>query len=360
MKQFDFYDNSVANYIAISPTSPQMMFIPTEESALWQLEDFFHNGVSKIGISQTPLSLTSYSSIDPLFPGSKSPTLYAGVSNINVPFSIDPNYADFILSTVDIPKQDLYINVSTKITTLENGIQLLEIPKDRFKDFLKGTYNYGTYYLYVKPKNITTKITSIQRGQHLDYKDVSTSYATAPTDPLRRTYYSVDRSSFLNSVWNFENANYSQQRGRLLGSVVEVYTPSGTLKTIRFVANDNMFNDATLPTIVNLELSPNYIGYESPQQSIASGDVLKIYPRETYFNPIPLTLNFQAIDNSIYGLVRFMKNDVARDITTNIFEVYDDNGITIASDGSIDGKVVQSYQISQVGNTEVRKGLPLS
>jgi len=362
MRQFDFSDNSIVNYIPISPTSPKMMFIPTEESASWILKDFVNSQTNYEGISQTPYSLLSANrtNLSPLFPGFKSPTQYVGVSTIDTIHIINPIFADFFISNENIESENLFLNDEEKIKVLGNKIQLLEIPQYRFKNYNDNTYNYGLYYLSIQSKCITTTVSTISLGKHLPYEatsgslSVSTAYVNSTNTSLkRRTYYSVDKNPFLNTIWEFENINHLQQKGRLLGSVVEVYSSSGEYKTTKFISNDDINTNA----LVNLELSPNYIGYDSPFQNIIVGDILKIYPKESYFNAISIILNFQSINNSITGLSQYIKNDVARDLQTNVFEIYDDNGITVSEDGSIDGTIIASYQISQVNNKEVRKNL---
>jgi len=50
-----------------------------------------------------------------------------------------------------------------------------------------------------------------------------------------------------------------------------------------------------------------------------------------------------------------LMNDVARDMTTGVYEIYDSNGITIDSSGNFNGNVIQQYQITQVNGYEIRK-----
>lgn len=346
MKQFDFNDNKIINYTPLEPTSPQMMFVPTEESAAWSLQNYkatqTTSTVYQTGISQKLSAVANY----------------VGISTIDIPHIIDPDFTDFKISNQTITNEDLFTNDGDqKILMLGNKIQLLEIPKDRFKNSDTGEYNYGVYYLQIQPKCVTTTIKSIVQGTRNLYSSINTAETVTNLSTIRTTYYNLDKIPFSGTtlLWDFGNALYLKQKGRLLGSVVEVYDSNGKLKTTRFVTNDdiNTYPDS------RVELSPNYIGYESPQHTINIGDIVKIYPRETYFNPITLTLNFQSLNNTVYGLVQFMKNDVARDITTNVYEIYDDNGLSVSAEGNVDGKVVQSYQIQQVGNKELRKNLKI-
>jgi hypothetical protein len=362
MIQFDFTDNTIVNLIPIEPSAPQMMFIPTEESATWPLRSYTSSEAANEGISQTPYSLNSTGdpgNVDLLFPGMKNPTHYVGVSTVNVPHVINPDFTDFIICNDDIDAEELFLDESEKIKLFDNNIQLLEVPINRFKDYELDLFNYGTYYLSIKPKHIETSIISVEKGKHLDYNDLSDEYSTE-NDTTRRTHYEVSKEHFEDTPWDFFDVAYRYQKGRLLGSVVEVYSSSGELKTTRFIVNNDFFSklnitDPANNTTARIELSPNYIGYDSPQQQIDVGDTLKIYPRETYFNPISLILNFQPTETSVKGLIQYLKNDVVRDIKTNIYQIYDEEGVSVTNGGDIDGNVVQEYQILQVGDKEVRK-----
>src|SRR5690554_1944552 len=204
MIQFDFTDNSITNFIPIEPSAPQMMFVPTEESATWPLRSYSSSEGAFEGISQTPNSLLNKSDIDPLFHGMKNPTRYVGISTINVPHVIDPDFTNFILSNDDIGSEELFLDDSEKIKLFDNNIQLLEVPVNRFKDYELNLFNYGTYYLSIKPKYIETSIISIEKGKHYPYADLNGIYSYT-NSITRRTHYEISKQPFLDTPWDFFN-----------------------------------------------------------------------------------------------------------------------------------------------------------
>lgn len=227
--------------------------------------------------------------------------------------------------------------------------------------------NYGKYYIKISPKYLDLSITDIKSGQR--YRDDEIKEEGSDWDEERRTSIITDMGEGDtglqgNSIWNFEGGAgiVSEVRGRLLGSVCEIWERGMIRIKSQKIVGENFFNPSS-GTFARFVLYPDLLGYdglnELPEADTpGAGDVLRIYPRESYFDPIFIEVTYRKA-LTYENLVRYMLNDAARDVTNGILEIYDDNGITIDSQGNINGKVIQSYQISQQNNKEIRTNLKI-
>ncbi len=378
MEKYNLSDNSILNYIPINPQKPVFGAFPEEGSTQNTYRDHNYDGVSNIENTQScdaevdvqvafdagftiPMSYKNFQ------PG------YMGMTTQLIPHIIDSNKADFKrfffdsnldLSIYNNPSNmenwltDLFeSNDNFKIATLFNGLQFLKIPLNCFNNITTTpvTPNYGLHYIKVSPKYFDSPVVSITPRQqsHMLYPLVT------PFDAYRqygfRQIINIDKPSMTGTVWNFESLASKFQRGRLIGSIVEVWNSTlQTKKQTKIIVEDDYYNNNSA-TESALILSPDTVGYDAPSQVIVPGDVLRIYPRESFFNPIFIEVNYQSLTSDITSLVRFMKNDAARDLTNNVYEIYDDNGITINSNGNLDGQVIMSYQIIRAGQKEIRR-----
>jgi len=309
---------------------------------------------------------------------SHTPTDYIGAINVNIPFIINDIYADFrYLSESSSEFVNLYDDEDTneKITSILNGIQRLRIPINIFNTVLTDDAeiennggddiikNFGKYYVYVTPKFIESNVIAIDRKEHYPFRFRSDNAIDESSDneihlipsKKRRTIYKLDKSDFTNTVWDFENN--PRQSGRLYASVVEVWDSTLTILKQTKIMTENQFNFSDLNKNFECVLQPDIFGYDVDSQDIAIGDVLRIYPRETYFNNLIIEVNYKNEDLEVSNLISFLVNDMVRDMTTGIFEVYDDNGFEIDEDGSFNGNVKRRYQIFQKDKFEARKTL---
>ena len=251
-------------------------------------------------------------------------------------------------------------------------MQKLRLPKNRFNTILtvpsdilanngsNVVYNYGSYHIVIKPKYFETSILSFENSTQTRWEDLPTSISgdgssstlNLSSTTKRRTIVTCDKDGFLGTIWNFENN--AKQSGRLFGSVVEVWNSTKTVLKQSKVVMENQFN-LDVPSDVQLVISPDNMGYDVENQSITTGDILRIYPRENYFDQIIIEISYQNSSTQVTSLVSFMVNDVVRDLSNGIIEIYDDKGITIDSSGNFNGNVIKRYQIAQYNNFEVRK-----
>lgn len=404
--KYDITDNTVDNDVIINPTKQQLVFFPKEESQMFQGKSFdFSVDTDKTTITENNDMLafvnrikdeSTSMPIDPLgygLPGttgvgvddyyhrnerinsSHTPTDYIGASSISVPTILNENFCDFKLINGN-SEEELYVNTTTSLDIITPGIQRVKIPQNRFNTILTNSTdiinnggdnlirNYGKYYIKIAPKGIEIQVVDLERHHHQPWEsmrdnvDITMDGPNAFFNPLkkRRSVVYCDKSDFLNSLWNFESS--SNQSGRLYGSIVEIWDSSLTELKQTKVITENIFdfnNDTT--NYSKLVLQPDIIGYDTMSQALVAGDFLRIYPRETYFNQIILEINYLDKLKEINSLVRFMLNDVVRDMETGIVEIYDDNGLSIDSNGSFNGTVSQRYQIQQEGKFELRKKL---
>ena len=282
-----------------------------------------------------------------------------------VPHIINPDYADFKyfymeegidLSSYSNPTameswlEELFdVGDNFKIATLFNGLQFLKIPINRFNDTTvnPNINNYGTYYIKISPKYIETTINVI---------DVH------PNNAVDYLTLIILRAPFAAStLYNFGDTHFLQV-DRLTGSIVEIWDSSLQIKKqSKIILNDNYAyeNDLNYPTGLEslIVVSPNTANKDFIQQTPTIGDKVRIYPKESYFEPIFIKVSYQSATNDLLETIRYLKNDVSRDLVNNIIEVYDDAGATVNNQGVIDGVVIQSYQISKIGQRELRKRL---
>lgn len=244
------------------------------------------------------------------------------------------------------------------------------------------TKNLGKYYVRVSPKYIDLNILEIHRGQKLSHNELSR--LNLEHDPLvasdvlqtdignRETTIITDFGIPYNSnTTSFKDAPISEgtnpdpwnlfkeqgdQNGQLIGSICEVIELSSLrIKSTKVIAENSFIYDSTLKTYqCSFVLSPELLGYESIDNQIAVNDGLRIYPRETYFDPIFIEVDYTD-NTTIEDLIKYSMNDAVRDTKTGIIEIYDNNGIAIDSQGNVNGTVVESFQLSQQNNLEIRK-----
>lgn len=294
----------------------------------------------------------------------EDPTL-VGLANVLVPDILKQDFTDFKyfyvedgadLTAYSEPSDmeswlsDLFESTDNfRVVTLFNGLQFVKIPVNRFNDITVTPLvpKYGKYYIKVSPKYIETAIT----GTDID-----------PVPPIVGPYtqiFYIQKAPLTNSIWDFTDPVILQQINRLAGSIVEVWDSGLQFKkTTKMILEDNYYNlnDTSESSIV---LTPNTYLKDSLDSIPAIGDVLRIYPRETYFTPIFIEVDYQNSGNDLLAAIKFLKNDATRDLISNVIEIYDDAGATVNNQGTIDGTVIQSYQITKVGNKELRKKINL-
>lgn len=309
--------------------------------------------------------------------------------------------------------QNLFLSTDTapKLGTIFTGMRVLRIPAHRFDTLLttpvaiaannNNPYqqNLGTYYIKISSNYIQTTITSVvPKVQNPDFTNTIlssevlsertfldlTSYLSALQGVIKapstttvafptyaaypgitstilqnflnqRTQYIFDNTPFAGTNWAFESA--PNQQGRLYGSIVEVWDSTGTtLKTTKVMA-ENAINISTIGSNGVCALEYDAFGYEAPSQTPTTGDIIRIYPRETYFNPIFFEIDYIGVGHDLTDLIAFMTNDVVQNLGTAVYSVYDNNGVTVDSSGNINGNVQQEYQIFNVGQYQIRKKL---
>lgn len=336
--------------------------------------DDFYGSVPTDGISQSLGYKYHLQNVN----SSHTETDYIGAANIEVPTIINEQFASFNLynlATNIISTLFLNTDSSAKMRLISNGIQGLRIPQNVFNTTLTDEQaiisnnnnplvkNFGQYFVTIAPLYVRTTVANIiARVQYdwynmyingvMDYDD-SQSLLEIKPQAQRRTVYEVNKNDFLSLPWNFEGSGL--QSGRLYGSVVEVWNASETILKQTKVMMENEFNFNLLGANTHFALSPDNVGYDAPSQKIATGDVLRIYPRETYFNQILLEINYKDSFAQIQNLLAFMMNDAVRDITTGVYQIYDNNGFTIDTSGNVNGAVLQAFQLFNTGKIECRK-----
>lgn len=380
MEKFTLKDNTVVQHIPVQPIKPQYVFFPKEESQQFASREYNFDGVNNIPETQTA---DTYSEIitrkglttevkDIPVNAANSATDYIGAATFSLPHIISENFTDFKLintvandftalgnATIEQLAEDLFLVTDTdpKVVSIFNGLQAIRIPANRFNDTTQSPVvkNFGKYYIKISPKYVDVPITSILLRKHVAWQNVNPNDAEG-----RRQIITTSNSALQGTPWNFEDSTFVKQGGRLQGSIVEVWNTSTTVKKQQKMIAENNINLAPLNNgTANFVLHPDNVGYDSPDQVAAVGDVLRIYPRETYFEPIYIEVEYQNPANDLESLVQFMKNDVVRDLTTGVYEIYDDNGVVVDNQGNITGTVIQSYQISKEGTREVRRRLNL-
>lgn len=375
MQTYELQDNTVDNYIPITPTKPQIGYIVKEESQQFSTREYNYDGVNNIENTSTSNTLTELNVRQNLTSdvkdiptnGGNSATDYIGAIKYDVPYIINPDFANFLLLDVqanpfttlanaDIESLavDLYDSGDTnsKVVNMFNGMQGLRIPLNKFNTIVAGdtTKNYGKYYIKVAPKYVDVPVTQLILKKHVEWQLVNGSDAEG-----RRQVVRFDNNNFRNTPWLFENNPL--QRGRLHGSVVEIWNASKTQKKQTKILVEEGIDLSNSSGI--FVLTPDVMGYDSANEVLGLGDILRVYPRETYFNPIYIEISYTNKDNDLLSLIQFMKNDAVRDLTSNVIEVYDDNGVGTDANGNLTGTIIQSYQISQENNKEIRRQINL-
>lgn len=371
----DLYDNSKDSFVVFESKKQQVAFYPTEESQMFQGKtyDSLTSGIvtteseNTDNIAFLQRQTGSYIRI----PSSHTPSTYIGATNMLVPYMIDEDFVNFqYYDLTSKTLKDLYAttDLTTKILNISSGVQGVKIPLNLFNTILTDEAaianngnsdivpNYGVYYVLIKPKYVRTSIAGITRGSHVPWASMmdngdngSGSYVP---DTKRRTIYQCNKANFTGTMWNFEgNPN---QSGRLYGSVVEVWNATETtLKQTKVMMEDVFnFNNSSPMQFV---LSPDIMGYDSSDQAVSVGDIIRVYPRETYFESITIELSYKDPNLKLENMIAFMINDIVRDTLTGSYEVYNNNGFTIDENGDISGTIINSYQISATDRYEFRK-----
>jgi hypothetical protein len=335
---YTLLDNTVDKFILINPTKPQIAFFTKEESSM--------------------LGEKSYNNLSPAKNDTEAPSDYIGSAAFTVPATIDAAFVDFKYIKDSI-LTDFFTTAELKLQKIDNRIHFLRIPAGKFQTTLTATADiaanggskirkdFGTYYITIEPKCIVTNVIAVNQPNH-------TITGVANTNK-KRTVIDIDKTDFLGTIWDFESVN--TQKGRLIGSVVEIWDATLTrLKQTKVITeNDFGFTD----TNVNgkLVLTPDSLGYDVDNQAPLIGDMLKVYPRESYFDSMIVQLDFKNILYEADTFVSYMLNDTVRDIQTGVYEIYDKAGFTIDASGNFNGNVIQKYQIFQKDIYEARKRL---
>lgn len=311
---------------------------------------------------------------------SHTETNYIGAAKVDIPATINETFTNFNLyNLVTNSTSPLYGtgDTITKVRTILNGIQSLRIPANVFNTILTDetaiiannnsptVKNLGLYYIIVSPLYVRTTVGNIISRVHYDWFNMNTNgtigydsvnelLSIVPTNQ-RRTVYECSKTDFESLPWNFESSGL--QSGRLYGSVVEVWDASETTLKQTKVMMENEFNFSLSGVQTHFTLYPDNVGYDAPGQKVTIGDVLHIYPRETYFNQIVIEINYQDGSQQIQNLLAFLMNDAVRDITTGVYQIYDNKGFVIDSSGNVNGTTVASFQLFNTGKYEARKVL---
>jgi len=355
-------DNTIENFIVFDITKQQIGALPKEESQMFQdkTSDWITSGDEENESENSDIPAFSNPSLN----SSHTPTDYIGALNIKVPYKILDDFADFKLINPSNVISNLFdsTDIVKKVTMIQNGVGNLRIPKNKFNTILtvqseienNGSdliKNYGDYYILISPKYIEATITNIIHKKHIVRTSVSSNNNSGIPFFKRRDIYECNKTSFIDTIWNF----LGPQQGRLYGSVVEIWDSNNTeLKQIKIMTENNFnFSNNSAPQFV---LYPNNMGYDAPTQKIAVGDVIRIFPRETYFDSVLIKIEYKDEYSEINNLVSFMINDVVRDVKTGVYEIYDDKGVNIDStSGNFLGNVLHRYQISATDRYEIRK-----
>ena len=375
--KYELLDNSVDQFITINPTKQQVFFMATEESQMFQSRAYFNSGgplpsgYMSDYMSETERRDAYISSIGPHgddnhFAGPFMPTQYIGMSVYEMPTMINENFADVKLLNNGVLSP--FYSSTGNITNLMNGLQFIKVPATEFATLLSDpvaiaanggdplVWNYRTFHMIIAPKYVQSHIIQIDTKRHYPFENLADDMTIAgdiTSTYKRRDIYYCSNSDFRAKPWYFEGSPY--QSGRLLGSVVEIWDSSGTVLKQQKVMNENDFGFETGATM-RFVLSPDNMGYDSANNVIQIGDIIRVYPIETAFNQIIIEIDFVDKMKTTKAALQFMTNDAARDMTTAIYEIYDNNGLTVdPATGIIDGTVIQKYQVVQYGNTEIRK-----
>lgn len=373
---FTLTDHKLDKYVLVNTTKQQFFALPKEESQVFTSREYDYAYPAPEGFPSDPETQSEHrdwmlkSITDPHMNTSFTPTDYMGMSIMTIPYKLLEEFADFrLFNPADDSHKDFYTEEGNNVKTFTVGVQMIKIPSNIFNTVLtdedeiaeNGGSNiipkYGNYLLNISPKYIESTITSIERRGHFPFHKIGDNYVNDDGDiypeKLRRNTYYINYDDLLGTIWNLE-AN-TEASGRLIGSVVEVWNSNGTiLKQTKVMAECEflLFSEG-----FRFVLSPDNVGYDSEENVIGLNDVVRIYPRETHFDHMVINIDYQDPSASIKAALQYMVNDVTRDLTTGIYEIYDESGVKIDSSGNFNGKVIQKYQVQQFGKFEVRKKL---
>lgn len=370
----ELYDNTKESFLVFETQKQQPVFFPKEESQMFGSKSFDFLTPSPQVMSDNQDEEAFANRAVPNFlslNSSHTPTDYIGAINLTVPSSIKEEFVNFKFYnlTTDVLKDFYEITDTTqKIKNIAIGVQRLRIPTNVFNKVLDPVIDegeiadgggnniikyFGKYYLFIKPKYIQSVISNVIEKAHIPFADMVTNNDgfNVPIEK-RRTIYECNKTDFLLSPWDFETE--PNQSGRLFGSVVEIWNSAGTeLKQIK-VMNENIFKFNTIGEM-QFVLSPDNFGYDPSTQNGTIGDIIRVYPRETYFNEIIIEIDYKDQYLQLENMISFMLNDVARDMKTGSYQVYDEKGLKVEDTGLITGKVIHRWQISQTDRFELRK-----
>ncbi len=374
LDKYTLKDNTVDSYVPVTPIKPQTGYIHKEESQQFSSNEYNYDGINNVPETTTEDTYSetvhrkglSSDVKDIPTATANSATDYIGVVKYDIPHIIDEAYADFTLIDVQtnsfttlgsanieslaVPLFDT-ADTNPKIINLFNGLQALRIPANKFNDItVTPTLNkFGKYYVKISPKYVKTTVTTILLRNHVTWQLVNVNDAEG-----RRQVINCDNTPFQSTPWGFNGIN-NKQKGRLHGSIIEIWDSGEITKKQTKVSVENSLGLDGSSGIASFVITPDVVGYDAPDQVIGGGDVLRVYPRETYFNPIFIEVDYQNKDLDLEALIKFMKNDAARNLKTGVIEIYDDNGVVIDAQGNLNGTVIQAYQISQQKDAEVRR-----
>jgi hypothetical protein len=373
MIKSDLFDNTKEAFIVFETSKQQPAFYPKEESQMFQSKDFDYvtgdANNSSVNQDSEAFSQRATGSYLPLN-SSHTATDYIGATNVKVSYTISDTFSDFKL--YDLTKaelKDLYSNTDTaaKLKKVVNGLNSIRIPVNIFNTILSPSdeaaiiangndpivKNYGLYYVIIKPKYVQSVISRIEPRAQYDWTDIPANN-DGSGNPIqkRRTVYFCDIDDFKSTVWNFEGNG--KQSSRLFGSVIEVWDSSGeNLKQVKVVMENQ--GDFSSDAEMGFVMSPDNVGYDPASQNPSIGDVIRVYPRETYFDDIVIEVNYKDKYLQVENMIAFMLNDVARDVLTGGYSIYDDKGFTVDTNGTLTGNVIHRYQISATDRYELRK-----
>lgn len=370
---YNLIDNEIDKYILINPIQQQFFSLPKEESQVFTSRSYNYSS-APMGYTNDPGNESEnrdleLNTTDTHLNASFMPTDYIGMSIINLPYKIIENFADFrLFNPSDDTAKDLYSEVGNNLKTFTLGVQMLKIPKNIFNTILTDEIaiqnnggeikkNYGNYFINISPRYIESIVSNVEDKAHFPFEKLGDNFITIDgivyPEKRRRNIYSINISDFIGIQWEFESN--LKASGRLIGSVVEIWDSSGIeIKQTKIMAeNEYNLEDG----VFRFVLSPDNMGYDSEKNDININDIVRVYPRESYFNPILIDINYEDNSANIKAALQYMVNDVTRDLTTGIYEIYDETGVKVDSSGNFDGKVIQKYQVQQFGKYEVRKKL---
>ncbi len=367
------YSNSVETFFPFEVFKDQLVFIPKEESQMFQSldENFISSGdaltESEEMSEQTFQAKTAGLHILPN--SSFTATDYIGASYLKVPTTLNETFIDFKLyNTQSNLLTDLYTpSELNRIRFIKNGLYSLRFPVNKLNtiltdsllieanDFDNIKQNLGEYVIIITPKYIQGSISNIIDKKHIRWEDLSSNDNgfNLPIDK-RRTVYQINKSTFQNTLWSFETGTES---GRLFGSVVEVWNSSLTILKETKLMTENRFNFSNSNSFSEFVLYPDNFGFDSEQ--IVTGDIVRIYPRETSFKEVSLFIEYKHKNSRIEKVISYLLNDVVRDLQHGLYEVYDNTGVTLDDNDIPTGKVEHRYQLSQTDKYEIRKKIKL-